>query len=372
MRDSILRMRWKGVLTLGWSALGLILLVNGCSSSGLNLPFLSSLSANQKPKAKVTTATAADLAAAVPYTPPPPVPIDGTLVDGVIASVDGNPVTSRDITIFSDRDPAGNNLNDPTADDANAKLKALIGQQLMESEAQKYASVVSESDIDRYIQNIEQRDSITDSQLREQLQAQNVSYASFRQKARKQLEAMAAFQKEVRDKIVVSDADIQAYYKDHADEFTVTDEKYQLAQVLIAVPPTASPQAVAKAKARAEDVQAQAAKGADFADLARRYSDDDSKSNGGELGVFSPNDLNDNILAGIKNLKPGQVSPVVRTKYGFHVLKVEAHQVPGETPLATVKASVRERIQFDRSKNDLQQWVDRDLVKSHYVETMPE
>ncbi|HZP44772.1 MAG TPA: peptidylprolyl isomerase [Candidatus Binataceae bacterium] len=320
----------------------------------------------------MATGTAADIAAAVPYTPPPPPPVDGAVIDSVVASVDGTPVTSQDVASFSTKDPTDNSPDDASSDDPNAKLKAIIGQQLMASEAEKYASVVSETDVDHYIENLEQRNQITDEQLRAQLQAQNVSYASFRQRVRRQLEAMAAFQKEVRDKIVVSDADIEQFYKDHADEFTVTDEKYQLAQVLIAVPPNAPPQTVATARARAEDVQKQAAAGADFADLARRYSDDDSKDKGGELGVFSPNDLNDNILAGIKNLKPGEVSKVIRTKYGFHILKVEAHQVPGRTPLAEVKSTIRERIQFERSKSDLQQWVDQDLVKSHYVETNPE
>jgi parvulin-like peptidyl-prolyl isomerase len=327
---------------------------------------------DNKPKAKVTMATAADVAAAVPYIPPPPAPVDGNLVDSVVASVDGTPVTSHDVSTFNDKDLTGNGPDNSTASDSNAKLKALIGQRLMESEAQKYASVVSESDVDNYIEQIEQRDQITDTQLRAQLQSQNISYSSFRQKVRRQLEAMAAFQKEVRNKIVVSDTDIEAFYKDHSDQFTVVDEKYQLAQILIAVPQSAPAAEVAKAKARADDLRKQAVHGADFADLARRYSDDDSKSKGGELGVFSPDDLNDDILGGIKTLKPGEVSEVIRTKYGFHIVKVEGHQVPGVTPLTQVKSTIRERIQYERSKSNLDDWVDRELVKDHYVETNSE
>ena len=210
---------------------------------------------------------------------------------------------------------------------------------------------------------------MTDEQLHAQLQAQGVSYTDFRATIRKQVQAMAMFQHEVRDKVVVSDADIEAYYKDHPDQFNVTDEKYRLAQILIAAPAGATPEQVEAAKHKAQEVREQAAKGKDFGDLARQYSDDDSKSKGGELGQFSPDDLNDDIAAGIKNVKVGDVSDVIHTKYGFHVIKVEDHQVPGGLPLSEVKAGIRQKLQADRSKDDFQKWIDRDLVKEHYVET---
>jgi len=169
--------------------------------------------------------------------------------------------------------------------------------------------------------------------------------------------------------VAVSDADIEAYYKAHPDEFNVTQEKYRLAQILIAAPASDSPAQVDAAKHKAEDVRAQILKGKDFGDLARQYSDDDSKTKGGELGEFDPNDLNDAVAAGVKNVKVGDVSPVVRTKYGFHIIKVEAHQVPGGMALNEVKGAIRQKLQADRSKQDFEKWIDQDLVKEHYVET---
>jgi peptidyl-prolyl cis-trans isomerase SurA len=348
-----------------WVAFGAI----GCSSNGLHLP------ASMWPfkgKAAGTGGTAgSDVAAAAPYVPPPPAPVNGEMVDSVIASVDGTPITSHDVASFDSSELARQSGGADLPTDPNAKLKALITQQLMQVEASKYASKVDDADVDRYIEGIEQQHSLTEEQLRAQLQKQSVSYATFREKIRKQVQATEMFRREVRDKISISDADIDAYYKDHQDEFTIADEKYQLAQILIAASASASPTEVAAAQAKAEDVRRQAAKGKDFADLARQYSDDDSKSKGGELGVFSPRDLNDYILAGIKDAKPGDVSKVIRTKYGFHVVKVEQHQVPGLAPFADVRGSIREKLQADRSKDDMQRWMDHDLVKDHYVETTP-
>jgi len=115
---------------------------------------------------------------------------------------------------------------------------------------------------------------------------------------------------------------------------------------------------------------ARAAKGNDFNDLARTFSDDDSKSNGGELGWFEPSDVMDQILAGVKPLKPGQISPVIRTSHGFHIVRLEDHEVPGLRPLSEVKAQIRATLIDEKSSGQLETWVESDLVKQHYVETM--
>jgi peptidyl-prolyl cis-trans isomerase SurA len=346
----------------------------GCSDTGLHLPPFLWQGKNKNAKGSEELSKEA-LATAAPYAPPTTTSTSADTVDSVVASVDGNPITSQDVKTMSAPKPGGAGAGDqvnPTTDvpdDPNSKLKALITAQLMEQESQKYADKVDDGDIDRMIQGIEERNHVTDDQLRSQLQSQGISYATFRGKIRKQALAMAMFQHEVRDKAAIPDADIEAFYKDHVDEFTVTEEKYRLAQILIAVPKDAAPDQISGAKQKAEDAYRRALKGDDFGDLARQYSDDDSKTKGGELGVFNPNDLNDDIAAGIKNVKAGDVSKVIRTKYGFHVIKVEEHEVPGSVPLADVKNMIREKMQTEKSKEGFQQWIDQDLVKEHYVET---
>jgi peptidyl-prolyl cis-trans isomerase SurA len=351
-------------------AMGLAIGIGGCSNGGLHMS--KALSPWTKPAAPPAKASTGD-AEAVAYTPRP-LPAGPDTVDSVVASVDGNPITSHDVSTFnpnsaSNGQPANAPAPETIPDDTSSKLKALITQQLIEQESQKFSDKVEESDLDHMIEGIEDRNHITDEQLRQQLQAQGISYAAFRANIRKQAEAMAMYQHEVRDKITIPDSEIQAYYKEHPEQFTVNEEKYRLSQILIAVPADATPQQVSALQAKANSVRKQAAKGADFAALARQYSDDDSKNKGGELGIFDANDLNDAIGEGIKALKPGEVSPVIRTKYGFHIIKVEAHQKPGEVPLSDVKAQIREKLQTDKSKDSYQKWIDQDLVKEHYVET---
>jgi peptidyl-prolyl cis-trans isomerase SurA len=289
----------------------------------------------------------------------------------VVASVDGNPITNFDV-----QNPDAAKLNSLTGGnpgigvDPNSTLKELIAQQLLDEESQKFADRVDEADVDRFIQQVEDRNHLTDAQLRAQLQAEGTTYEAFRKNAFKQVEAMEMVQREVREKIQVPDSEIEAYYKDHPEEFTINQEKYELAQILIAVPQDAPPDKVAAAQKKATEVRDMAVKGKDFAELARQYSDDDSKAKGGELGEFTPGDLNDQIAGAVKQTKTGDIAPLVKTRFGFHIIKVEEHQIPGEQPLAAVKDQIHDKLVNEQARDRFEQWVDQDLAKQHDIETL--
>jgi len=298
-------------------------------------------------------------------------------IDSVVASVDGEPITTQDVTQFSSQNPSGGtgagsmpSSLTPSPGDSDAVLKAIITQKMLDSESKNYANRVDEDEVDRYIANLEQRGKVTDAQLRAQLQQQGLSYDDFRAKVRKQVESMAMIDKEVRQKIVIPEAQINQYYKDNPEDFTSTTEKYDLAQILIEVPAGSTPQQIAAARDKANAIREKIAKGGDFAALAMQYSDDDSKSKGGELGEFAPDDLNDAILAAVANLKPGDITPVVKTRYGFHIVQVESHQKPGLQPLDQVRGQIREKLMTYQAKEAFQKWVDNDLIKQHYIETL--
>jgi peptidyl-prolyl cis-trans isomerase SurA len=293
------------------------------------------------------------------------------VIDRVVASVDGEPITSHDIKAFSAASgialpPAG----DPHADSAKRQvLKGLIEQKMLDQESKKYADKIEDSQVDAYIAQLEQQNHLTDQQFRDQLAQNGLTYNEFRNHARSELERMAMLQDEIRSKISVSQSQVEAYFKAHQADYEVTKESFDLAQILIAVPSNATPAQISAAKAKAEDVRAQAVAGADFADLARKYSDDDSKTKGGELGQFEPSDIMPQIVQAIENLNAGQISPVIKTQYGFHIIKVEQHEKPG-TPRLTpeIASKIRDQIATDEAKQRFQGWVENDLVKEHHVE----
>jgi peptidyl-prolyl cis-trans isomerase SurA len=292
-------------------------------------------------------------------------------VDKVVASVDGDPITEHEVRAFAET--AGKTLppGDPTGDPTFKEgLKGLIAQKLLVQEVKKYDDKVDDSQIDKYITDIEQDRGVTDQQLKQSLMQNGVSWDEFRRQEKLELEKGMMLNEELRQHVTIPPEQVQAYYDAHHDQFTVKQEKYKLAQILIDVAPTASPAEVAAAKAKADEAHKKAVAGENFAELAKHYSDDDSKAQGGELGVFSPDDVMDEILAAIKNLQTGQISDVVRSKHGFHIIKVEQHEVPGLKPLPVVKEDIRNHLVDEQTRGRLQSWVETELVKQHDVETI--
>jgi parvulin-like peptidyl-prolyl isomerase len=314
-----------------------------------------------------------------PPAPPEPVPTnvdeeaDATApaVDRVVASVDGDPITMREVKDFAAQHGEQIDTDDfAESETAKTAVKALIGEKLLEQEVKKYEDKVDEEQVDKYITQLRLDKHLSDAEFRAELQASGMSYDELRKRARLDLEKAMMIEQEVRAHINVPDSAIKTYYDAHKADFTITKERLKLAQILIALPANPSPAQVAAAQKKAAAIRARALKGDDFGDLARAYSDDESKSSGGELGWFAPDDVNDTILAAVKPLKPGEVSAPVRTSHGIHIVKLEDHEVPGLVPLSEVKEQIRAELVDEQSATALQKWVESDLVKQHYVETM--
>jgi len=291
-------------------------------------------------------------------------------LDRVVASVDGDPITVHDLKTFAAVNKVTlNDADDMNSPETKAVLKGVISERLLESEVKKYKGQVDERQVDEYISNFEQSNGLTDAQLRAQLQSQGHTYEEFRKHARLELQKMIMIQKEVRGKVNISPDEVKAYYDAHPGEFSVGKESFKLGQILIAVPANATPDQVVAARVKAESIRKQLLAGADFGKLARQYSDDDSKSQGGELGDFSRGDIIDAIQNAIDHMKVGDISEPIRSDHGFHIVKLEAHDQVGVKPFSDVSGQIREKLVSEKAQQQFGTWVDSDLVKQHYIET---
>jgi parvulin-like peptidyl-prolyl isomerase len=293
-------------------------------------------------------------------------------LDRVIASVDGDPITVHDLKVYS----AANgiqltNPGDPNSDETvRQTLKGLITQKMMEQELKNYADRATDEQVDRYIDKLREKSNLSEEEFKNQVMHEGITWDEFRKRAKTELEKMSMLDAEVRQKVNIPPEQIQAYYDAHKDEFRVEKERYKLAQILVAVDfAKASPDEVQAAKHKAKELRKRAAEGEDFAALAAQNSDDDSKTKGGELGEFAPDDMLDEIRAGVANVEPGHVSDVIQTKYGFHIIKVEEHDKPGLKPVGEVKEQIEDKLTEAAGQGRMKEWLDKDLIKNHHVES---
>jgi peptidyl-prolyl cis-trans isomerase D len=138
----------------------------------------------------------------------------------------------------------------------------------------------------------------------------------------------------------VSDADIQAYYNAHKDQYEVK-EQVKTRHILISVPSGADAKTDAAAKAKAEDLLKQIKAGGNFADLASKNSDDPgSKTQGGELPMYPTSGLDPAYAKAAMSLSPGQTSAVVKSQFGYHIIQTEQKEPAHTKALAEVKAEI--------------------------------
>ena len=147
----------------------------------------------------------------------------------------------------------------------------------------------------------------------------------------------------------VTDADLQAYYNAHQADYKV-DEQVKTRHILISSPKGGDAKADAAAKAKAEDVLKQVRAGGNFAELAKKYSDDPgSKENGGELGMQPTSMFVPEFSKAAMALNPGQTSDLVRSQFGYHIIQTEQKQAASVKPLADVKAAIQNTLEQQKA-----------------------
>jgi len=109
-------------------------------------------------------------------------------------------------------------------------------------------------------------------------------------------------------------------------------------------------------------------KGADFATMAREYSEDPSGQRGGDLGWFKPGELLDELERATAKLDVGEVSEPVRTRAGIHLLKVEAREGEAAEGYTAASDAIKEKLYNEALEERFQRWITEDLPKQHNVE----
>lgn len=141
-----------------------------------------------------------------------------------------------------------------------------------------------------------------------------------------------------------TDAEVASYYSQHQAQFK-SQEEVKTRHILITVPKGADAKTDAAAKAKAQDVLNQLKGGANFADLAKKYSEDPgSKDQGGDLPMIPTAGLDPAYAQAAMKLNPGQTSDLVRSSFGYHIIQTEEKHAAGVKPLADVQTQIKSQL----------------------------
>ena len=187
---------------------------------------------------------------------------------------------------------------------------------------------VDELQLDRAVQRIAEGNKMTLAEFRAALERDGVPFDAFRQDVREQITLTRLREREVDDKVQVSDSEIDLFLETMKSASSERAE-YNIAHILVRVPEQASPEQVEAARRRVEQAFTAARSGTDFAQLAATYSNAPEALQGGSLG-WRPHDRLPELFAQVlERLNPGEVSAPIRSPAGFHLLKLVDRRVAG-------------------------------------------
>jgi peptidyl-prolyl cis-trans isomerase C len=242
-------------------------------------------------------------------------------------------------------------------------LDQLVAYHLLAQESRARKLAVVDADIEARLGNM-RKGFANEEAFKQGVAAQGLTMDQLRAQARTSVEVAKVIDAEVTLKVAVQDAEVNTFYQQNPERFK-QGETVHASHILIALPPNPTPAQKTAAKAKAQAVLKQVKGGADFATVARAQSQDPgSGEKGGDLGFFPKGQMNPQFEDAAFALKPGAVSAVVETQFGYHIIKVHERRAPRTAPLAEVSGQIKDYLTLGQREQKLQQLVEQVKSKS--------
>jgi peptidyl-prolyl cis-trans isomerase C len=330
----------------------------------------SSAATAATPQAASATAPAAAGSAApgsVAPTPPPPAPpkpVPAVLPDPV-ASVNGDAIAKAEFegAIKSVEARAGRPVPADQRDVVyRGVLDDLVTYRLLRQEAAARHVTVSDAELDAKFGEFKKQFG-SEAAFEQALKSQHTTAAKLRDDARRDLEVNQLLEDEVAKKVQVKPSDVSTFYEKNPDKFQ-QPEAVRASHILIIVPAGSDANAKAALRAKAEDVLKAAQSGQDFAALAKKYSQDGSASHGGDLGFFPRGQMVPEFDKAAYALQPGELSGIVETQFGFHIIKCTERRPARTVPFAEVAPQIQQFLEQQAQQEQTRAFVSALKAKS--------
>jgi peptidyl-prolyl cis-trans isomerase SurA len=323
------------------------------------------------------------------------------VVEEIICRVNNQIITRSEFTRSKDQlrdevkqqDP--NDADKVYADKEKDVLRDLIDQQLLLDKG-KDLGITGDTDLVKRLDEMRKQMKLDSMEaLEKAAEQQGISWEDFKQQQKNQLITQKVIGEEVSSKLSITKEEAEKFYDEHKNEMQ-QPEFIRLAEILVApktpsitsdaksagsTPDSGNPQdeaakqaadaaALAAAQAKAEDLLKQIRGGANFEDIARKYSDGPSAADGGALGMFKrgmlAKELEDKTFA----MKAGDVTDVIRTKQGYVILKVLEHQQAGIPTLKQAMPKVEDALYYEKLQPALRAYLTK-LREDAYIKLSP-
>ena len=295
------------------------------------------------------------------------------LIDRIVATVNGDALLLSEVDAFCRAALEDVPANMPLAQTVDRKrqirlqtLNGLIDDLLIKQQVKVKSIKVTKEDVVKYLEQLRKLNNLTEEQFQAAIRQEGKSPEDFKRDITKQLERDKLMAREIQGRMKVTEKEIAEHYQHHYTSKTAK-EKVRASHVLFAIPPGTPAEQEKTVKQRADRILKLLRGGADFVKTAKQFSDDPSASMGGDLGWFRRGDMVAAFEKSAFGLKEGQMSDLVRTRFGYHIILVTGRDQDGPPHLDKVSGEIRTKLMRERRASAIRGWLD-DLRRRSHVE----
>ena len=235
-------------------------------------------------------------------------------------------------------------------------LENLIARELLYQQSQKKGIKVDQKEIDEQLTGLKGRFP-SEAEFKNALSRNNLTEADLRFQFERDLAIKKLLDGQIGDKVAVSEKETRAYYDSNLETFK-KPEQVRASHILIKVDPGADEAKKAEARKKIESLQTKLKKGEDFGALAKEYSEGPSGPKGGDLGFFGRGQMVKPFEETAFAMKPGQVSDMVETNFGYHLIMVTDRTPEGTLPYEEVKDKLQQFLKQQKVQEAIAQYVE--------------
>jgi peptidyl-prolyl cis-trans isomerase SurA len=281
--------------------------------------------------------------AQAPAQPKPSTARQPVVIDRIVAIVNDEAITARELderAAIAMKQLAQQGTSAPPRPVVERQLlERMIGDRVQLQLAKESGVRVDDNELERAILRIAEQNKLDLPTLRATLERDGVPYSKFREDIRSEILMSRLREREVDNKIVITESEIDGFLA--AERLDGSGDEVNLSHILVIVPENASPEQVQARRARAEEALAQLAKGADFRQVAASYSEAPDALQGGAMGWRPGDRLPTIFFDAVKTMKPGDLSAVLRSPNGFHIVRLNERRGNVATPMTVPQTHVR-------------------------------
>ncbi|MDD2897638.1 MAG: peptidylprolyl isomerase [Desulfuromonadaceae bacterium] len=285
-----------------------------------------------------------------------------SIANALVAIVNDDIITMHDVDRESQSAISEAEKKGPLSDTALSRLRRtaldrLIDKKLTDQKIKELNIRVSDEEIKQAIDDVRKQNNIPSQEaLVAALASQGLSFDQYRSQLHEQIEKLKLVSMEVRSKVQVGESEMRDYYTANISKYT-EEETFRARHIFFKTGEKASQDEIKRAQATALAVLADAKAGKDFAELAKKFSEDPAaRKDGGDLGSFKKGDMQADLEKTILSLKPGEISDLVSTPIGFHIIKLETRMAGVTKPFESVKSDIEEILYRKKSEERFNAW----------------